>query len=314
MRSRAQGRAWTCARQVPGPVVLGVLLWRTGTDPFVRGVGAATPGVLLVGLLVGTVVTGCCAWRWRAIGQALGAPVAMTAAVGAVYRSQFLNSVLPGGVVGDVDRGVRHGRETGDLPRSLRVVVWDRVAGQVVQVALAVVVLLALPSPVPRALVLALGVTLTTGVLVAARHREPQALLTTRTGPGIVVASTVAVVGHVATFLVAARSAGVTVPTLQLLPLALVVLLAMGLPVNIAGWGPREGAAAWAFAAAGLGAEQGLATAVVYGVVSFVAGLPGLVVLVHPPRQRASARPRVAEGVAIPVRGGGQAVGVDGRG
>jgi len=38
----------------------------------------------------------------------------------------------------------------------------------------------------------------------------------------------------------------------------------MGIPTNIGGWGPREGAAA---SAAGLGADQGVATAVVYGVM-----------------------------------------------
>jgi hypothetical protein len=37
---------------------------------------------------------------------------------------------------------------------------------------------------------------------------------------------------------------------------------------------------AWAFAAAGLGASLGVATAVVYGVMVFVASLPGAVVLV----------------------------------
>ena len=31
------------------------------------------------------------------------------------------------------------------------------------------------------------------------------------------------------------------------------VLLAMSVPASIAGWGPWEGAAAWAFSAAGLG-------------------------------------------------------------
>jgi hypothetical protein len=97
--------------------------------------------------------------------------------------------------------------------------------------------------------------------------------------PGIVLASTVAVAGHVATFMVAARAAGSTASTLQLLPLALLVLLAMGIPANVAGWGPREGVAAWAFAAAGLGAGQGVATAVAYGVMVLVASLPGAVVL-----------------------------------
>jgi len=64
-----------------------------------------------------------------------------------------------------------------------------------------------------------------------------------------------------------------------MLPLALLVLLAAALP-NVAGWGPREGVTAWAFAAAGMGASLGVATAVVYGVMVFVASLPGAAVLV----------------------------------
>ena len=67
--------------------------------------------------------------------------------------------------------------------------------------------------------------------------------------------------------------------SLELLPLALLVLLAMGLPINVAGWGPREGAAAWVFGAAGLTAAQGVAVSVVYGVMTLVAVLPGAVVL-----------------------------------
>jgi hypothetical protein len=54
----------------------------------------------------------------------------------------------------------------------------------------------------------------------------------------------------------------------------------MGLPLNVGGWGPREGVTAWAFGAAGLGAATGLTVAVVYGVLSFVASLPGICVLV----------------------------------
>jgi hypothetical protein len=64
-----------------------------------------------------------------------------------------------------------------------------------------------------------------------------------------------------------------------MVPLALLVMLAMVLP-NIAGWGPREGVTAWAFGAAGLGAAQGVSTAVVFGVMTLVASLPGAVVLV----------------------------------
>jgi hypothetical protein len=104
-------------------------------------------------------------------------------------------------------------------------------------------------------------------------------LLARRAWPGIVLASAVVVAGHVVTFLIAARTAGSTASPSRMLPLALLVLLAMGLPTNIAGWGPREGVAAWVFSVAGLSAAQGVATAVVYGVMVLVASLPGAVVL-----------------------------------
>src|SRR4051812_49776081 len=76
----------------------------------------------------------------------------LSAATAAYYRSQLLNSTLPGGILGDVDRGVRHGADAGQLGRGVRAVAWERTAGQVVQVVLALVVLLALPSPVHAAM------------------------------------------------------------------------------------------------------------------------------------------------------------------
>jgi glycosyltransferase 2 family protein len=104
-------------------------------------------------------------------------------------------------------------------------------------------------------------------------------LLAPRAWPVIALASVLVVIGHAITFVIAARTAGVTAPFSRLFPLALLAMLAMVLP-SIAGWGPREGATAWAFAAAGLGAEQGVATAVVYGVMVLFASLPGALLLV----------------------------------
>jgi uncharacterized membrane protein YbhN (UPF0104 family) len=219
--------------------------------------------------------------------------------VAAYYRSQFLNTTLPGGVLGDVHRAVRHGRDVGDVGRGLRAVGWERSSGQLVQIVLTVVLLLVLPSPV-RSSVPLIAAVIVAGALIIVLlawllpHSGPSrwaravrtaaadirhGLLARRAWPGIVLASTVVVAGHAATFLIAARTAGVTAPLAQLLPLALLVLVAMGLPVNIGGWGPREGVAAWAFATAGLSATQGVATAVVYGVMVLVASLPGAVVL-----------------------------------
>ena len=79
--------------------------------------------------------------------------------------------------------------------------------------------------------------------------------------------------------MLAARTVGVRTPVAELLPLALSCWLVSAVPLNLAGWGPREGAAAWVFAAAGLGAATGLATAVAFGAIAFVGTLPGAALL-----------------------------------
>ena len=266
---------------------LAVLVWQLGTGPFLDGLHAVDAGALGAASGLAVLTTLCCAWRWRIVAGGLGADLPLRTAVAAYYRSLFLNLTLPGGVVGDVHRGISHGRETSDVGRGLRAVAWERTAGQAVQVVLTVAVVLLLPSPVQAvvpfvALVLLLGAA---GVALAVRAwprlrgELRDGLLARRAWPVIALTSALIVAGHAVTFLIAARAAGATAPPSEMLPLALLVLLAAALP-NVGGWGPREGVTAWAFASAGLGASLGVATAVVYGVMVFVASLPGAAILV----------------------------------
>jgi glycosyltransferase 2 family protein len=245
------------------------------------------------------MTTVCYGWRWKIVARGLGVDLSLRAAVAAYYCSVFLNVTLPGGIVGDVHRGASHGREVSDVARALRAVAWERFAGQVVQVLLTLLILLALPSPVHAFMpwVAIVVVTAISGVLLLARARRARAqsgwarllsgaagdiregLLARGAWVRIALASTLGVGGHAAIFLIAARTAGATAPTSRMLPIVLIALAATVLP-NVGGWGPREGVAAWVFGAAGLGAQQGVATAVVYGVMMLVASLPGAAVLV----------------------------------
>jgi glycosyltransferase 2 family protein len=279
-------------------VTLGLVVWRLGTGPFVAGVRTIDAGTLAAAAALAVLTTVCCAWRWKTVARGLGVDLSLPAAVAAYYRSLFLNLTLPGGVLGDVHRGIRHGRDVRDVSRGLRAVWWERTAGQVVQLVLTAVLLLALPSPVQSSMpvvVAVVGVVLC-GVVLAARRARPggrsawariraaaardlrEALLARRAWLGIGLASAVVVAGHTATFIIAARTAGTTAPLTAMIPIALLVMMAMVLP-SAAGWGPREGITAWAFGAAGLGAQRGVSAAVVYGVMVLVASLPGAVVL-----------------------------------
>ncbi len=291
---------WAVARWLGGAAIIAVVVWRLGTGPFLEGLRAVDGRSLALAAGIGFVTTVCAAWRWNLVARGLGVALPLRTATAAYYRSQFLNTVLPGGVLGDVDRAVRHGSEARNVGRGVRAVAWERSAGQVVQLVLGLLVLLLLPSRVPTWLLLVVAAVLV-GVLgggLLLRGRSPgggsrgaravraaasdlrHGLLARGAWPGITVASVVVVSGHLAILFVAARTAGAVIPAVQLLPLAMLVLLATAVPTNIGGWGPREGVAAWAFGVAGLGAAQGVATTTVYAVLSLAVIAPAVPLLV----------------------------------
>lgn len=278
---------------------LAVVIWRLGTGPFLAGVEAVDGRALLAAAVIFFATTVFAAWRWALVSRGLGIRLPLPAAVAAYYRAVFLNLVLPAGIAGDVHRGLSHGRDVHDVGRGMRAVLWERAAGQVVQILLLISVLLVLPSPMRSSMpfVAAAAVAVVLAVVLVGRVRvrdehsrwsrmRNAAAADVRDGvlrrnalPAVVFASVMVAVGHAATFFVAARTAGVAAPVSRLLPLALLAMLAMVLP-SIGGWGPREGVTAWVFAAAGLGADRGAATAVAYGVLVLAASLPGAIVLV----------------------------------
>jgi uncharacterized membrane protein YbhN (UPF0104 family) len=312
-------------RVLVGGVIIGLLVWHFGSSPFLGGLRMLSPTPLLAAAAIGLLTTLCAAARWTLVARNLGVPLSLRAAVAAYYRSQFVNSVVPGGVIGDVKRGVQHGRDTGRLGRSLRAVTWDRASGQVIQLLITVIVVSVLASPARRYLpvvvaVVAAAIVATAALVQVSRSRSRtvckivgavradirHGLMARRSWRRVGGLSVLVVVGHATTFLVAARAAGVTASVWQLLPLTCVVMTAMSLPTNIAGWGPREGVTAWIFAAAGLGAGRGVATATIYGVMALTATLPGLVLAIgswRRRRPRAPARSLRATATALAVGG-----------
>ncbi|SEP00559.1 lysylphosphatidylglycerol synthase domain-containing protein [Amycolatopsis saalfeldensis] len=293
---------WVWFRVLGGFAIIGGLAWRLGTGAFLEGLRVIGPWPLLAALVLGLVSTVASACRWRVVASRLGLRLALRDAVGDYYRAQFLNGVLPAGVLGDVHRAVQHGRKSGDVGRGVRAVVLERTAGQVVVVLAGVAVLLLRPAVVPPvahdvlivsgAAVLAIAVAVVAVAFAGGsrwlespsrwRRAFAVSMADVRAGllglgawPRVTALSLLALAGHLALFVVAARAAGATASLTTVLPLLVLALLAMGLPVNVGGFGPREGVAALAFAAAGLGAQLGLTVAVVYGVLGLVSSLPG---------------------------------------
>src|SRR6516165_12228008 len=97
----------------------------------------------------------------------------------------------------------------------------------------------------------------------------------------LTLASVLVVIGHTVVFVIAARVAGSAAPLSELLVLLMVVQVAAVIPLSIGGWGLREGAAAGAFTAAGLGAGTGVTVTTLYAVLMLIAFTPGAALLLR---------------------------------
>lgn len=324
VRRAAPPRLLAAARWSAAAVILALVIARTGGEPFARGLRAVSAPLIAFSLVVSALTTLCVATRWRQVTHALGGRLDLATAVGAYYRSQFLNVVLPTGILGDAHRAVGQGRRLGGLGHATRTVVWDRLWGQGVQIVLTCVLLLGLPSPlhdampvVTSALLVAIVIAVCavawashnrTGIHRPARALAADVRLMTVGGGWLAPTATslLAFAGHVGVFLAAMWAAGVRGGFGIHLGLALLVLTAMSVPISIAGWGPREGVAFWAFGAAGLGGSAGVTVTTVYAVLVLCSLAPGAALLamdtVHSHRRGADASADVAsvEGVAHP--------------
>ena len=301
-----------------GAAVIAGTIAIVGTGPLVRGVLAISPAAILAAVLLTGAATFAAAWRWRTVSAELGLPMRWTSAVAAYYRSQFVNSVLPGGVIGDVHRAYRQGREARDVPIAARAVITERAAGQVVQFVMTAAILLALGMTGPLTgwlgaiawVAVAVGAVVVIALVVALATVRGRGMLrhelgalhsifgSPRASIAIVASSVVVVASHTATFIVACLAVGIEASPRELIGLATIALAAASLPLNIGGWGPREAVSASAFAVIGLGAGAGLAASTAFGILTIIAVLPGAVFMIVDRVALATVRPRPEERTA----------------
>ena len=292
-------------------VSVGLLLglaWRIDVGAVVSRLAGMRLEWVVLAVAISVAQVAVLAWRWRFTAGRLGVALAFQAAWREYYLSIFLNQVLPGGVLGDVSRGWRHARAQTHLAApgepAVRAVIVERLSAQGVMTAVGVVSLLGLQvtlEPGSRQAVFAAGaaaVLLVVATLIWIRRQSSASSLPARvladlgaahqSGLAFVaqLASAVLVVGtYLATYVAAARAVGVETPLPVLLPLVAPVLMTMLIPVTVAGWGLREGAAAVLWEAVGLTAADGIVVSVAYGLLVLLGSLPGGVVLLLSPRR-----------------------------
>ena len=278
--------------------LLAGLAWWLDLGTVASRLAQMRPVWVLLAVAISVVQVAVLAWRWRFTAGCLGVRLSFSAAWREYYLSIFLNQVLPGGVAGDVSRAWRQARAQTRLREpggpAVRAVIFERMSAQAVMTTVAVVSLLALPVTADRGsrLVLvgagAMAVLIVIAMVVWLRRQSSAQSLWGQvladlgaahlSGPVFVaqlVSAMIVVSTYLGTYLVAARAVGVETPSLVLLPLVAPVLMTMLIPVTVAGWGLREGAAAVLWGAVGLTVADGVVVSVAYGLLVLVGSLPG---------------------------------------
>lgn len=248
-------------------------------------------GWFVATIVILNAVTVLSALRWRMTAAALNLDLPRSEAVREYYLAQFANQTLPGGVLGDAARAVRS-RNGGPMRRAAQAVVLERAAGQAGMAAVALGGACAMllnggqAADLPGILWLPAGflaLLLAGGVvfaLIGAAGREDGWRMAVHRAlvqrlPAQAALSLVIALLTVAAFAAAARATGSTLMPVVAAFIVPLVLTAMLLPVSVAGWGWREGAAAALFPLAGLSAEAGLAASIAFGIAVLISALPG---------------------------------------
>jgi uncharacterized membrane protein YbhN (UPF0104 family) len=262
-------------RVVIPAIVLLLLVRRFGADGFRPALAVITPISLLAALALGLVAATAQASRWRLMMHGAGLPLQHREALAECYRAGALNTVLPGGVAGDV---LRAWRQRTDAPQGWRpaaaCVLADRAVGLCVLLSIAAAILLIEAPPLIAVAVVAVAAV---AWAVSRPGVRPLALPQQAAVWGWSVIMLAALLGMASLVGVAV---GVGDDPGALATLGVAVLAGMAVPFNLGGWGPREAAGALAATLVGVSPSVGMSVAVGYGLLSAVSVLPGFLVLV----------------------------------
>ncbi len=254
----------------------------------------AEAGWLVASFLVLNVQTILSAERWRLVARALSVPVGRGEAIQEYYVSQFVNQVMPGGVAGDVSRAVRS-RHGANLKRAAQAVIIERMAGQIALFAVLVVGLpisLLAPGGIRwplsglvggMATAVACVAVIVLGWLLLRRYgpfaRFGDAATRSLAAPDVLyrqIALAIGIVGcNLAAFMFAIRATGTTLSIEAAVTIIPLILFSMVVPLTVAGWGFREGAAVALFPLAGASGDAALAGSVAFGLLILASALPG---------------------------------------
>ena len=244
------------------------------------------------------------AWRWQMTAVRLGHNLSLMVAIREYYLASAVNMSMPGGITGDALRAVR-ARRGSTLGVATQGVVLERLAGQLALFFITLAGWLCwpllmgndTPDIASRLIATVLAVLVCVGLMkwcISRFTNSRLALWVNSFGLAIhrawmsdnqwlpqTVLSVAIVLSYLLVFALCAQALDRALPVNAVVTLVPLVLMSMIVPFTIGGWGIREAVAAVLWPLAGLSAESGIASSVLYGVIILVGSIPGSLLALH---------------------------------
>ena len=283
-------------------LLMALVIWLAGPARLLAAFANADPFWLGAGLCAALTASVSSALRWHSIAAWLGIHAARRTMLIAYWRGITANTLLPGANLGgDTLRAVHLHQAGHSLAASAASVLLDRLSGLWVLVVLSLSVSAAgqwsgalpagvLPWPAPLTLlftVLALAAPPLAWFLSAAgRHILPgkleRLLLTLHSRPRPFAQylrqlgwSAAVQLLSILAFACAGRGVGIGLPLWEFVIAAGPIFILAAMPLSVGGWGTREAASALVLGLFGVGREQAVAAAILYGLYAALQGLAG---------------------------------------
>lgn len=263
------------------------VIWLVDAQTLAERLRAADMHWLLVAGGALTLVTFLMALRWQITARSFGINIAFMRALAEYYQGQLINTLVPGGMIGDVGRAVRVKNEA-SLTAAAQSVAAERLIGQAFMLgvmAAGFALVIKFPGEIRWPIwswgILYGGVILVALAVLLIRRGGATGLFLQRCSglarqPSVAVLSLMICALLIFALYACARATGTILSAETWLTLLPLILTAMIIPVSIGGWGWREGAAAALFPIVDLSAEAGIASSITFGATIALAALPAL--------------------------------------
>ncbi|MBC8307967.1 MAG: flippase-like domain-containing protein [Pelagibacterales bacterium] len=236
------------------------------------------------------------AYRWMYISKHTGLDISFSYSLRFYYISNFMNNILPGGIIGDIYR-IYHSAENKNelfkMGKSFQSVVFERLSGQIMLFGTFLVSLtfyffihnkfvaflyLFFPSLI---IIIMVRWFLKKKIKKMIENKQiGENFFSIFTGAVFwnhLFLSFLVVSSYILIYIIAALSLGLDIDYLAFLVFTPIILFSMTLPISIGGWGIRETTALFISFLLGLSANVSISVAIIYGLLSLICSLPGLI-------------------------------------